>query len=318
MSSGTPRAFLRLPPGPLPHLNAYVEGWYRGFMACGVPSVAVPSLPGRRVWANAICKAGLHRSLTIPGRRAFAPLCWASDLDLFPMGFSFRILPWIYDCWPGSFDRWARLLRRLRIDRAFFSSRSAAGEFESRLPWLRCHWVPEAADPESFPPSPALADRRIDVLEIGRRHEDFHRAITPVLGLHRRVHVYSRGPGHILFPGPGELQSALIDSRILVCHPKSVTHPEQAGNRETATYRYFEAFAAGCLVVGHCPAELRDLWGFDPIVQLGASEAREVLPSILEDIARFQPLVDRNRARFLEVGCWKHRAAQMIALDVGD
>lgn len=318
MRSGPPSEFLRLPHGPVPHLNAFIEGWYRGFEACGARSIAVPWLPGRRAWVSAFCKTGLHRSFANPGRRAFAPLCWASDLDLFPMGYSRRIVPWIYDCWPSGFDRWARLLRRLRVDRAYFSSRTAASELGSRLPWLRCHWIPEAADPGSFPPGQPLVDRRIDVLEIGRRHEEFHEAITPVLGSLRRVHVYSRGPGHLLFPRPGELQAALADTRILVCHPKSVTHPELAGSLETATYRYFEAFAAGCLVVGHCPGELRDFWGFDPVVQLPASDARESLPAILDDIARFQPLVDRNRARFLEVGCWKHRAERMIALDAAD
>lgn len=308
-------AYLRASTLGVSHLDTFLEGWYRGFEACGLPGVTLPSLPMRRYLALAACKSGLHRGRSTWTTRAFVPMHWASDVSLFPGGYLYRLVPWVFDCWPGSFDRWALLFRRLKVDRAFASSQTAARELSARLPGVRIDWIPEAADPLEVRRGPPLTERSIDVLELGRRSEEFHAGAVQGLQPHGFVHVFNPQSGNLLFAGKGELSRALASSRISVCFPKSVTHPRLAGHVETATHRYFEAFAAGCLPVGHCPAELREMWGFNPVVEVSPKDSAVALPDIIRNIADFQQLVDRNHARFLEVGCWSHRAASMIALD---
>ena len=308
---------LRNPPGSVPHLNDFLDGWYRAVSAEGIPEVRLPDWPGRAQVTSLLTRTGIQRPLPFARTRALTPMAWASDRDVFPAGFAFRLVPWIYDCWPSTWDRWESLLRRLRVDVAFFSARGAAEEFSRRLPGVACRWIPEAVDPAMHDPSRPLSERSIDVMELGRRAEDVHRRIAPALARARKVHTY-RPPGD---PPPYASQEALAlalgQTRIMLCFPKTVTHPEEAGGLETATYRYFEAFAAGCLVMGACPRELRDLWGYDPVLPVDADRPADSILLALERLPELQSLVCRNLERLAQVGTWSRRAAEMVRLSSG-
>ena len=154
-----------------------------------------------------------------------------------------------------------------------------------------------------------LASRSIGVLELGRRHAAFHEQITPVLAGAGIVHLYEKVRGQVIFPTRSNLVSGFADSRISVCFPQSLTNPARAGRVETATYRYFESMASKCVLVGRCPPELRDMFGYNPVVETG--DAREVV-DILSNIADYQPLVDRNYQRLLEVGTHTARVDTLI------
>lgn len=308
---------LRNPPGSVPHLNDFLGGWHRAVRATGIPEVHLPDWPGRAPVTSLLTRIGLQRPLPFARTRALTPMAWASDRDVFPAGFAYRLVPWIYDCWPSTWDRWESLLRRLRVEVAFFSARGAAEEFSRRLPGVSCRWIPEAADPAMHDPSRPLLDRRIDVLELGRRAEDIHRRLAPELARAGKVHAY-RKPGD---PPPYASRHALADTlgqtRIMLCFPKSVTHPEEAGGLETATYRYFEAFAAGCLVMGTCPRELGDLWGYDPVLPVDPDRPADSILRALDRLPELQSLVHRNLERLAEVGTWHHRASEMVRLASG-
>jgi hypothetical protein len=91
-----------------------------------------------------------------------------------------------------------------------------------------------------------------------------------------------------------------------------MTHPERSGGVETVTLRYFESLASRCLVVGKCPAELHDLFGYNPIIEIDAHRPSEQIIEILTEIDRYQEFVDKNRARLLEVGTWDARVKEML------
>src|SRR5215212_10345929 len=80
--------------------------------------------------------------------------------------------------------------------------------------------------------------------------------------------------------------------------PISMTHPARSGNVETVTLRYFESMAAKCLIVGHCPAELIEVMGYNPVIEAdlssGPAAAAAQIADILADVGRYQPQVDRN------------------------
>ena len=312
MPPGEPLIFLRNPPGPDAHINDYLDAWYRAMREAGLQEVSVPGWPARPASATVLSRLLPQRPAPWTRTQALTPMSWASDRDIFPLGFRFRIVPWVYDCWPAQWDRWETLLRRHGVRLAFFSSRRATQEFSRRLPGSSCVWIPEAVDPDRCDPSQRLRTRSIDILELGRRSERLHRRLEPALRGRGIRHAFQQPGAPRMYPTQEVLRQALATTRLLVCLPKSTTHPEAAGGLETVTHRYFEGMASGCVLVGQCPDELRDLWGFDPVVPLDPSEPERTVLDVLERIEAHQALVDRNLRRLREVGTWRHRAEAMI------
>jgi hypothetical protein len=128
----------------------------------------------------------------------------------------------------------------------------------------------------------------------------------------RRVHRYQQDSTTIIFPAFAELIGGFAQSRISVCFPGSMTNKEWAGNVETVTYRYFESIASKCVLYGHCPAELKDLFGYDPVVAADLDRPFEQIEHILNNLPEYHQLVDRNYQRLLEVGTWDARIKQML------
>jgi hypothetical protein len=73
-----------------------------------------------------------------------------------------------------------------------------------------------------------------------------------------------------------------------------MTHPDRAGDVSTVTQRYFQSFAAGCVVVGASPPELLTLFGYDPVVKADLGDPVPQVAEILSNPAKYTPLVERN------------------------
>jgi hypothetical protein len=175
--------------------------------------------------------------------------------------------------------------------------------------------MPEACDPGEYSAARPLAERGIGVLEIGRRLATFHDAVRGRLAAEGIRHVFSHSAdGARQFPDQASLHAALGDSVISVCFPRSLTHPELAGGLETVTLRYFESIASGCVVLGRCPAELQELFGYSPVLQADTDDPLGQVRAILADPGAHQASVDRNRARLTEVATWAVRARQMLRM----
>jgi len=228
----------------------------------------------------------------------------------FPRALWTHFIPWSFDCWPPQWPRWESFYHRHRTQIAFLTARQCAEHFQARFPGRPFVWLPECIDPAEYNPGGPLADRPIDVLELGRNHAKFHAAIQPLLRQRNAIHLYEKIRGEIIFPTREALVNAYATTRISVCFPSSVTHPERSGSVETLTFRYLEAMASRTLIVGQCPGELRDLFGYDPVIEL--SDPRRIT-DVLGNIATHQPLVDRNYQRLLEVGTHTVRVEQLIA-----
>jgi hypothetical protein len=221
------------------------------------------------------------------------------DATCFPTSLWTRFIPYFFDCWESAFSRWESFFKRNRTELAFLTARYAAEHFQRRQPNRRFVWLPESVDPLVYRSEMLLEHRSIDVLELGRKYDAFHEPLATALVGTKMTHLYERIKGKIIFPTRDDLVSGLSNSRISICFPQSVTHPERSGKVETVTLRYFESIASKCLIVGKCPLELRDLFGYSPVVEV--SDPAEVV-DLIRDIANYQSLVDRNFQRLLEVG----------------
>ena len=260
-----------------------------------------------------MAQAGLVRNFWKAGKAIYlAVLMGPAEYRLFPYCYGREMVVYCFDCWPAKYARWEAFFRRNRIRVAFFSARRSAEHFLKRIPEMNSVWLPEAIDPTVYLNDKPLEERSIDVLEVGRKYDAFHQAITHRLQESLRVHLYEREQGQVVFPTREALVTGLGDSKISVCFPSSLTHPERSGDAETVTYRYFEAMASKCLIWGKCPQELFDLFGYNPVIEAVEHDPLGQLDAILQDLGKYQVLVNRNYQRLLEVATWPARAKVMI------
>lgn len=234
---------------------------------------------------------------------------YVPDATCFPKSLSTRFIPYFFDCWEPAFPRWESFFKRNRTQLAFLTARDAVMHFQRRLPARRFVWLPESVDPAAQKCDLPLANRTIDVLELGRKYDAFHDRVTPALAKEGLTHQFEKVKGEIIFSTRDELVAGLATSRISVCFPQSLTNPSRCGNVETVTLRYFESMAARCLLVGKCPLELRDLFGYNPVIEI---DSPPDVVDIVRKIAEYQTLVDRNYQRLLEVGTHTARVETLI------
>lgn len=271
------------------------------------PSAAV-AFVGR-----ALGRMRLIRNIGLRGSKAYVVVMMGpTERRLFPVSYTNEVIPYCFDCWPKDYARWHGIFRRNRVQLAFFTARQSANYFRRRMPSMDCIWLPEATLPELHSSERPLRDRSIDVLELGRRHEGFHQAIESRLAEAGARHLYETEVGRIIFASDEDLKDALGDSKVSICFPSSVTHPERSGDVETVTHRYFESLASKTLVVGRGPAELNDLFGYNPVVEIDENDPADQLMSILERIDSYQGFVEQNRSSVIRVGSWGGRVGTLL------
>jgi len=266
---------------------------------------------GRQLPGRAAVRFGILRNYVRAKGPLIIPFMGIHDRDVFPYCYWTELVPVVFDCWPAYFDWWELFFHRYRIRLAFFTARQSAEYFSKALAKTTCVWLPEATDPRLYDPGEALIAREVDVLEFGRLYGEYHDKIQPALEQAGYRHDYPRGPQPV-FPDRPALGKGLCKAKISICVPSSITHPERSGWVNTTTLRYFESMAARCILLGTCPPELADLFGYNPVVEIEAGHEAEQILSILKDPGGYQGLVDRNYEVLLERGTWNSRVEEIL------
>lgn len=234
-----------------------------------------------------------------------------------------RVAPWfmqdarksvyMFDAWPAKHRQIIDLVDSWGIQYAFVSSSQAAarlGQLSERCTFI---WVPEGIDPQRYQQR-SLHERDIDVLQLGRKYDSYHAVIEPALRNAGKTYVYEKAKGSIIFPTRAEFVSGLARSRISVCVPSSVTHRERAGDIETMTVRYLQSIVSKCLVVGHAPAEMIELFGYNPVVEIDMDAPGDQLTGLLEGYDEWIPLVEKNYSVVMASHTWDKRWERMAAV----
>lgn len=200
-----------------------------------------------------------------------------------PYCYRYEIVPMVWDCWPRYWDRLVRFLRRQRVRTVICTSRQTRDYVARQIPGIKAVWCPEGIKTALYPMGKPLADRPHDVMRMGRD-----------------------AGGRVLYRTHEDLTRALRESKVLVCRPRCDTHPQEAGDVETLTQRYWEGMLSGCVIVGRAPRELVDFCGYNPVVE-GVDAA-----DVLADVSRYQGLVDRNRKFAEENADWSARIPLIV------
>ena len=203
-----------------------------------------------------------------------------------------------------------------RIDHLFLTSSQGASSLGARLKSTACHWIPEGINPENYRFLP-FAEKDIDVLQLGRRYDQYHTQVVEALEKQHKTYLYEKLSGHIIFPTREKYIDGLARSRISICVPSTMTHPEQARGIETMTVRYLQSMLSKCLIVGHAPQETIELFGYNPVIEIDFTDPVNQLLSILKNMADYMPLVEKNYRTVLEQHTWKHRWDRIAQLLLG-
>ena len=173
---------------------------------------------------------------------------------------------------------------------------------QQELPNIQFVYVPEAVTPTHFNIGMELKDRTNQVLEIGRKHPDYHAVLSK----------YFKNGGAWVNGWVEDYYGTLVQTQVNVCFPRCDTHPEMAGEMETLTERYWESMFSRCLMVGRAPKELIDILGYNPVVEVDWKNQEEQLTEILSHIEDYQPLVDKNYQMAEKWGGWDKRMPTIV------
>lgn len=224
----------------------------------------------------------------------------------FPDYIRYEIIPLFWDSWPHYHESIKYFLKKKKIKTAFFTSSQVAEMMKASFPSMNIKYIPEGIDPSFYPKGEELGKRSIDILEYGRM-KNLHHLHFP----HHINHLYSKD-GKRLFTTNQAFFNALAQSKVTLCFPRSVTHPEVACGIETLTQRYWENMLCRIVMIGKSPSELTDLLGYDPVIPLDKDAPEEQIIKILSNIDQYQPLVDKNRKKAIEKGQWSSRIVSMM------
>lgn len=221
-----------------------------------------------------------------------------------------RVVPFCWDVWEPDWGTWAAYFgRRLRPRTVFVTAAISARYLDDQLNGVRVLHCPEATDVSWHQNSRPLSSRKIGVLELGRRCDKWHDAVHGDLQRMDICHMYAdSADSKTLFESDADLRDGFGNSTLSICFPRSFTHPETAGCVETLTHRYLESIASGCVVLGHAPAELIDLFGYNPVIEVDWMSPARQLMDLLASLDLLDAHVRQASARVRCVGEWRQRA----------
>ncbi len=235
------------------------------------------------------------------------------DSFAFPYAYNHEIIPVLWDTWPRYHKRLIASLRRHRVKLAFFTQSQVANYVQERIPSIKCVHIPEGLNPEGYSKGCPLRDRKIDILQFGRLFNRLHQAIKDEESF---KYVYQKGNAR-LFDSFEDLATGLADSKITICVPRNFTHPDQAGNIESLTQRYWECMFSRTIILGHAPSELLNLTGgYNPVIEIDYNDPGQQIIDILNNIGDYQDFVDRNYNIALKLAPWNSSRCKLLTSNI--
>jgi len=232
---------------------------------------------------------------------------WTIEFDTFPDYALYEVIPFFWDVWPENFEKTFAWLKRHEVKTAIFTSSQVTEMVRARFPEMNVLAVTEGIDVETYSEGKLLKDREIDFLEYGREIDHIVKySVTDKIN-----YVRGKRNGKPVF-SQQELVENLANSKVVAAYTKKWTNPEQAGDIDTLTQRYWECMLSGSIMIGHAPKELVDLIGYNPVIEVDREKPDEQLMNILANITDYQELADKNRNSAIKYGDWKYSMQRVM------
>ena len=225
---------------------------------------------------------------------------YSIQFDTFPDYAFYEVIPLIWDCWPKQVESVAAFFRKHQVKTAIFTSSQTADVFRDLFPKMNIQTITEGIKIDLYSPGNVLSDRKIDILEIGRKDGNFFKTPLPEGINHIKTGNFAR-----TFQSDEEFRAALADTKVTVTVPRCDVNPETAGNIETLTQRYWECMLSRIVMVGRAPKEFINLIGYNPVIDWDGNDASPLVSDILGNIGKYQDLVNRNYETAKEMASWE-------------
>jgi hypothetical protein len=251
------------------------------------------------------------------GGNRFFFLMWC-DRRVFPLmrNGSIKKSAYLFDTWEPDWG-WmeAEMAAWRNIGAVYFSSSQAARHFKTRLPYA-VRWCPQATtlSTPARPQPRANTGRRI-VLNIGRPNKTLTAFFKDFCVEQGMDYLSQDSVEGILFASRRGFLDTLLQSSIVVVHPRNIDSPEITGAVSMLTSRYFEAYHSGGIVCGFKPQsrEFDQVLAGYPFIEF--TDAAGFKQQLLAALQQPEPW-RQARERAQREHTWARRA-QLIA-DDGD
>jgi hypothetical protein len=242
----------------------------------------------------------------------FSLLMGASFESLIPnVFFSNANYVYMYDAWPRFHKEIIKNAQKLNIKMFFFSSYQVAKHFNKLGSGIKAVWIPEGIKIEDYKFVP-FNSKQIDVLEFGRKYDTYHDKIAPVLKAYNYSHFFEKRRGDVVFKSRHDFICGLANSKISICIPSNITHPERAEDISCMTLRYLQSMASKCLIVGILPDEMKLLFDYQPIIEIDIDNASSQILDILANYESYFPLIERNYSEIKKFHTWDIRLEEIL------
>jgi len=202
---------------------------------------------------------------------------------------------YIFDAWPNYYDSIIECVNKYKIENVYITSKISTENLKKYKTSCNFVWIPEAINPSNYQ-FYDYKEKDIDVLEIGRKYDVYHDKIIKPLKQHSYNHLYEVSKGVLVFKERTDFIIGLARSKISICFPSSITHPDRSLGVETMTIRYLQSIASKCLIVGKAPKEMIELFGYNPVIEADTVDPGKQLIEILNNYGDYYGLIEKNYA----------------------
>lgn len=220
---------------------------------------------------------------------------------------------YIFDAWPKEQDGIIKFLNAFKVNNVFITSSHVVKIIQSKTPYTKCFWIPEGINPRMYKHYD-YQNKTIDVLALGRRYDIYHEQIVTCLENNNKTYLYEKERGNIIFPTRNGFIEGMAKSKISICVPSSITHPDRSGNIETMTIRYLQSMVSKCIILGHAPKEMITLFGYNPVIEIDSENPEGQITSILNNYSDYFELIEKNYQTVLEKHTWNKRWTEINLL----
>lgn len=221
----------------------------------------------------------------------------------------------IEEMWAADLDRWRGHVERLNdFDHVFLASAGTVAPLQERLN-VPVSFLPFGVDSLRFGP-PGLADRPIDVTNIGRRSAITHGALRDWTSSTDRMYYFDTfTPGYVYdFREHREVLASINKaSKYIITNRGVGANPERTNHQGELSFKFFEAVASGGIMLGEPPAipEFEKLFDWEDAhiaVPFDCADIGEILEDLDADTTRSE----RARIRNIKAGYERHDAMYRV------
>lgn len=213
---------------------------------------------------------------------------------------------YLFDAWPQDYKKIIDFITEFKIDYLFVTSSQSAKYLAKELSNMNVFWIPEGINPYEYKHL-SIENKTIDILALGRKYDYYHEQIVNYCETKNLKYLFEKIKGELVFPTRQGFIEGLASSKISICVPSNITHPQRSGDVETMTIRYLQSMVSKCLILGHAPLELIELFGYNPVIEINKESPVEQLEHILKNYSDYTSLIEKNYQMVFLKHTWELR-----------